>query len=248
MNLQKIKLMETAAMIVKSEMKDISRSFKEYFPTTDDLSVDMLYQYMPGSLKLLLEKIFVGSQPEKLKMKMSAIGHVIIPAGRPRAIHAHMQVAIDILLHHHYQSKYLIDILHALVFCYSYKEVLMFERNAAMESTVDFFAVNEDSFCKFSADNVDHNTCTLDGRNTFHVMGMIASITNGHFSTKKIPRREVLDDVILKKSHVPIVQFNEKSALLKGITFKTLEQKCLTKFYGDNLWCLSYYFKNPTPA
>ena len=45
MNLQKITLMETTAMIVKSEMKDISRSFNEYFPTTDDLSVDMLYQY-----------------------------------------------------------------------------------------------------------------------------------------------------------------------------------------------------------
>ena len=57
----------------------------------------------------------------------------------------------------------------------------MFERNAAMESTIDFFTVNEDSFCKFSADNVDHNTCILDGRNTFHVMGMLASITNGHF-------------------------------------------------------------------
>ena len=83
---------------------------------------------------------------------------------------------------------------------------------------------------------------------TFHGMGMIASITNGHFSTKKIPRRKVLDGEILKKPHVPVVQFNEKSALLKGITFKTLEQKCLTKFYGDHLWSLSYYFKNPTPV
>ena len=58
----------------------------------------------------------------------------------------------------------------------------MFERNAAMDCNVGLAGCfGESSFIKFSADNVDHNTCTLDGRNTFYGMGMIASIIKGKF-------------------------------------------------------------------
>ena len=32
-------------------------------------------------------------------------------------------------------------------------------------------------FLQWSADNVDHNSRTLDGRNTFHGMGIIAAVT-----------------------------------------------------------------------
>ena len=44
-------------------------------------------------------------------------------------------------------------------------------------------------FAQWVADNVDHKTATLDGKNTFHGMGIIAaSIGNGSFSCKRIPR------------------------------------------------------------
>ena len=44
-------------------------------------------------------------------------------------------------------------------------------------------------FAQWVADNVDHNTATLDGKNTWHGMGIIAaSIGNGSFSCKRIPR------------------------------------------------------------
>ena len=44
-------------------------------------------------------------------------------------------------------------------------------------------------FAQWVADNIDHNTATLDGKNTFHGMGIIAaSIGNGSFSCKRIPR------------------------------------------------------------
>ena len=141
------------------------------------------------------------------------------------------------------------DILHALGFCCSYKEVLMFERNASMESNVDLSECfqSESSFLKFAADNVDHNTCTLDGRNTFHGMGMIASISMGKFMAKEIPRKKVSDKELLTKSHVPIIHFNEKASLLKGIKFKTLQKKALTNFHENLLWTLTHFFKNPTP-
>ncbi len=48
----------------------------------------------------------------------------------------------------------------------------------------------------FVTDNVDHNIRTLDGHNTFHGMGMIATFTAGKFASKPIPKKAVtVDDI-----------------------------------------------------
>ncbi|KAL8580209.1 hypothetical protein ACOMHN_049269 [Nucella lapillus] len=41
------------------------------------------------------------------------------------------------------------------------------------------------------ADNMDHDTATLDGRGTFHGMGIIASVTPGVKAARRVPRRDV---------------------------------------------------------
>ena len=43
---KKIDLIKTATMISKIGMKSISRSFKEYIQTTDDLNVDVLFNFL----------------------------------------------------------------------------------------------------------------------------------------------------------------------------------------------------------
>lgn len=49
---------------------------------------------------------------------------------------------------------------------------------------------------KFIADNVDHDTRTLDGKGTFHGMGMIAAFTPGLPCNKPIARsKATIDDV-----------------------------------------------------
>ena len=102
----------------------------------------------------------------------------------------------------------------------SYNEALKFERCAAMVSGSELDGcLNQESILKFSADNVDHNLCTIDGRNTFHGMGMIASITNGSFASRHVPRLNVLDKDLLGKSHVPILTYRDKKYLLKNIKF-----------------------------
>lgn len=94
-----------------------------------------------------------------MKMKISAIGQAIVQAGRPRALAAPLQISLVISLHHHYKSRYMIDMLHALGLCCSFKETLMFERKAVMECDIDLSGYfNNNSILKFSAD-----TCTLDG-------------------------------------------------------------------------------------
>ena len=247
---QKVQLIKTAAELIQSEIKEMPDTFKETFPTTDDLQIDKLLAYLPETLQIFLKTIFVGSQTNKQKMKMSAIGHAITQACRPRSISAPMQIALAVTLHHHYQSRYIIDVLHGLGLSSSYNEVLQFERSAAKESFVDLAGclLEENSLLKASGDNVDHQTCTLDGRNTFHGMGMIAIVSNGTFVLPTLHRRKVTDKEILAKSRVPIVNYYEKSELLKNIKFKPIDEKLtvgnLHEYY---MWVLTFYFKNPAP-
>jgi hypothetical protein len=67
-------------------------------------------------------------------------------------------------------------------FSSSYSEVQRFEENAAASVSPDILGghINAlDAVVLFAADNVDHKIITLDGKGTFHGMGMIAAITPG---------------------------------------------------------------------
>lgn len=54
----------------------------------------------------------------------------------------------------------------------------MFNQNAALGQGTDIPSFNGE-FVQYAADNVDHNTRTLDGHDTFPGMGMIAVVTSG---------------------------------------------------------------------
>ena len=42
-----------------------------------------------------------------------------------------------------------------------------------------------ESFSQWSADNIDHNVKTIDGKGSLHAMGIIVSTTGGNFSEMK---------------------------------------------------------------
>ena len=48
-----------------------------------------------------------------------------------------------------------------------------------------------DTTLLFVGDNVDHNILTIDGKGTFHGMGIIAILTPGHNTKLTIHRRKV---------------------------------------------------------
>lgn len=76
--------------------------------------------------------------------------------------------------------SFLVDTLSAIGFCSSYSEVLRFEKNAADAIAPDIFATDinpKDSMVLFEVDNVDHNLRTIDGKGTFHGIGMVAALT-----------------------------------------------------------------------
>ena len=61
----------------------------------------------------------------------------------------------------------------------------------------------------FAADNVDHNILTLDGKDTFHGMGMVAATTPGKQNSRKIPRKKVSELKLSGMAQVPIVEYRE---------------------------------------
>ena len=112
-------------------------------------------------------------------------------ATRPRVLIAPLQLGLAVQMHHHFGSRFLIDLLHRHRFCSSYAEVQMFERNAVVTSGTELNILDGDCLVQYFADNGDRNIKTIDGKNTFHGMGIIATITprNTHSQTYSVVSR-----------------------------------------------------------
>ena len=162
--------------------------------------------------------MFVGKDKER---KIATIGQCVIKATRPRNVLPPLQIGLAIQMHHHFRSRYLLDTLSAKGLCASYQEVQNFERVAAVQNGGELNGkVSDDSILLFVGDNVDHNICTLDGKNTFHGMGIIAALKYGIFSTDVIKRRNVSNTELLAASKVDIVAFNKKKVVVPRSTLK----------------------------
>ncbi len=70
-------------------------------------------------------------------MKIATIGQAILQAARPCVILSPLQLGLGVQLHHHFASKYLIDILHTHGFSCSYIEVTTYERRVAVTSRAE---------------------------------------------------------------------------------------------------------------
>ena len=57
----------------------------------------------------------------------------------------------------------------------------------------------------FAADNVDHNIVSLDGKGTFHGMGMIAGITPSQKISHTVFRKNISQLQVTEKTHVDII-------------------------------------------
>lgn len=125
-------------------------------------------------------------------------------------------------MHHQFGSKFLIDILYKLGFSSSYSEVQKFELNAAATNEMQVDGITFEHMIQFVADNVDHNLRTIDGHNTFHGMGIIATIT------PCIKRQN--------KVHRATVSIEEVTALAKiDIRFHKLNNNPLTSLSFERI-------------
>ena len=172
-------------------------------------SVEIAISFLPESLILLLDTLTVGVDK---KLKVASIGQSIMQATRSRVLIAPLQLGLAVQMHHHFGSRFLIDSLHRHGFCSSYSEVQMFERNAVVTRGTELHIPDGDCLVQYVADNVDHIIRTIDGKNTFHEMGVIATVTprNTHSQTYSVisRRKKITSEVIANIGQINIHQYN----------------------------------------
>ena len=154
---------------------------------------------------------------------------------------ASLQIDLAVQLHHHFSSSFLIHTLFQLGFCKSYGVVQNFQKGAAVDkqdSLLDIDSRNGE-FLQWSADNVDHNLVTIDGKNSIHIMGIIATVTPGRFADVKIPRKTgIISKEIAETSKIEI-------SFYKGVQQANIKFKSITKYNIVNpSWAVDLLWKS----
>lgn len=217
-DLEKQRIIKTAAKLILADIKAVETSNENYPATTQFESESSSLNYLPESLRMLLSGLI---RQKNTGLRIASIGQSIMQSARPRVLLAPLQIALAIQMHHHFSSKFLIDSLHKHGFCSPYKEVIRFEQNAASDQGTDI--PNYDSqFVQYSADNVDHNIRTIDGANTFHGMGIIATVTPSTVLARAVPRRDVKPNQISAAGAIQIQYYRLDYKALADVRYHAL--------------------------
>ena len=244
---QKRAIIETAARIIRSDIKSQVSTMTNQYPSSDDLKLDSSPSFIPTSLRTALETLFVGKDTRR---KVAAVGHAIIQAVRPRAVIAPLQIGLAVQIHHLYRSKIIVDTLHKMGFGSSYTEVIRFEKNAADCVEPDVLGGDVDLLdmsVLFAADNMDHNIITVDGKGTFHGMGVIAAVTPGKQTSHLIPRRQISELKTENKTKIPILEYRFAKHACHEVVFEDLPIFFDSDNRIDIMWEVSLGFKEATP-
>lgn len=234
---EKRAIIQTAARLIKQDIKGITTSGMQYPQIEEDAETHV--EFLTESLRTFLSDIFAG----KSRVKLASIGQSIMQAVRPRALMVPLQIGLAVQLHHNFASRFLIDSLHSLGFCSSYHEVQKFSQNAAVDQATNIPSFSEE-FLQYSADNADHNSRTLDGKDTFHGMGMVAAVTPGTSHSHPVPRRKSIDPTeIAAAGNVQIVGPTEPrrpfTLLYKNTVIREVPDPCS---HINLLWKMSMLF------
>jgi len=211
-------------------------------------SVEHNLEFIPEFLRLFLRILFVGKDVE---LQIASVGQAIVQAARPRVVLAPLQLGLGVQMHHHFASKFLIDSLHAHGFCSSYSTVQKYERSAAATQGTDIPSHIPGCFVQYAADNVDHNTRTLDGTGTFHGMGIIAMITPATKTTKPVPIKAVSAEEIASAGRIDICHYQGPAENIPQLIYKELRDVRVQDSSEnlDLLWKLSQpLLRSPRPA
>ena len=238
--LEKIRLIEMAGKLVSSDIKSIIADKNVYSSHNDMSSRDGNLDYLPTSLRCLLNQVF------KQSLKTASIGQAIMQAARPRDLIVPLQLGLGIQMHHQFSSRFLVDSLNHHGFCSSYTEVQKYERSAAVHQRMEISDYTSDHFMQYVADNVDHNTCTLDGTGTFHDMGIIAAVTPGIKTCKPVPRISVSSKDIAACGRINICAWEPKKDV-SNWKYEIVRSMQCNQTYDpfDLLWKASCLYKPP---
>ena len=123
-------IISAAAKVIKADINSMpSETNKKFYPPYCKVSSKAENKaFLPNSLQVLHSILLCGNDVD---VKLASIGQAVIQACRPRSVFAPLQIGLAVQLHHHFGSRYLVDLLNHMGFCASYFEVQRFETNAA---------------------------------------------------------------------------------------------------------------------
>ncbi|GBM11001.1 hypothetical protein AVEN_1336-1 [Araneus ventricosus] len=88
--------------------------------------------------------------------------------GASMVIRVSSEGGIAVFLHRRFRSRHLINLLRNFGWSISYREICKYETSVTMSTSSE---VQDNGFSQFVFNNADHNTSTVDGHGTYHVMG-----------------------------------------------------------------------------
>ena len=170
----------------------------------------MQKKWIPSLLLLLMTKLI----PDEVKQLV--VSNAVVQAARPRSVLSPVLFGVGVEMDHTFGSKWLVTELSRLGFSVTYDEVVRYkqsllEDSCNLQSPAAPYPVK---FTQFVADNVDHNVATLDGKGTFHGMGIISISTGTAQQSEDVKARAIqrlkrrcVTDVVVNRG-VPILQYN----------------------------------------
>ena len=143
-------------------------------------------------------------------IKQASLGQAITKAVKPKSYIPPLLFGLGVEFDHVFGSKWLVNEMFRVGFSVSYDEVTRFKHSVLMSKEEGIERLLCGSYTQWVADNVDHNICTIDGKDTFHGMGIIAVATRNPTqeppASIRIPRLQSIlkaKDVTSQK-HFPI--------------------------------------------
>ena len=141
--MNRFRLIEAAANIIKSDIKSVEQSKNIYPPSLYMSTIPEATNFLPKSLMALLNAMLVGKDKDE---KLCSLGKAMMQAARPRVLIAPLQIGLAVQMHSHFASRFLIDTLHTIGFCSSYSEVKKYERCAAVNQGLDIPGFSQGHF------------------------------------------------------------------------------------------------------
>ena len=165
------------------EMKSFQYDLSMY-PSLESISdIGQNEEFVPPHLGILLESLIYNN------LKRTSIGQAIVHASRPRSSLPPILFGIATEMDHVFRSKWLVKELNILGFSLNYDEIQRYKQSVIENENLNEFlkSVRQGTFSQWSADNVDHNVKTLDGKGSLHAMGIIVSTTGEGLANIDLP-------------------------------------------------------------
>lgn len=139
--------------------------------------------------------------------------------------------------------RFVVNTLNAFGFCSTYGESKKFELCASIALHAQRMNIPDNiPVIKYVADNVDHNLRTLDGKNTFHGMGIISIHSSSSITNFKVPRIKANLQDVKALGSVDIIPYIEQTTPATTLFYRKLNRIVIQDPYSDLdfLWKASW--------